>query len=330
MGTPDEVLVTKADLAMRRLEEVSRRTDELNPETREVMEQALEELATTLEELRVAGEELTLANLQLRRAQGELREGRRAYQELFDFAPDGYLITDPYGSIKMANVAAARRLAGGRRDALIGKPLTVLVALADRSSFFVALAGVRRTAERAEWAGRLEPRGGAPFPAQLVVVGRPDGDGDPEELLWLVHDLSDRERYEGALRASEQAFRAIAENSPDPILRLDPKLRVDYANAATERLTGRRASEIAGVAVAELGLGGDREDQLAAAFAGVLAGRDQVVEAPFDGPRGRRWLEWHIVAEHEAGGEVERLLAVSRDVTERRATEQALRESHEL
>jgi two-component system sensor histidine kinase KdpD len=55
-----------------------------------------------------------------------------------------------------------------------------------------------------------------------------------------------------------------------------------------------------------------------------------VVEAPFDGPRGRRWLEWHIVAEHEAGGEVERLLAVSRDVTERRATEQALRESHEL
>jgi two-component system sensor histidine kinase KdpD len=100
---------------------------------------------------------------------------------------------------------------------------------------------------------------------------------------------------------------------------------------ATERLTGRRVAEIAGASVAELRLGGEEEEEaIAAAFAGVLEGKDQIVEAPFDGPAGRRWLEWRIVPERGAGGAVDRLLAVSRDVTERRAAEQVLRESHDL
>lgn len=93
---------------------MSQRAAGLAPGVRDLMGEALDELAATIEELRAAGEELGAANEELHRVQEELREGRRAYQELFDFAPDGYLIIDPFGSISMANLAATRRLAGGR------------------------------------------------------------------------------------------------------------------------------------------------------------------------------------------------------------------------
>jgi PAS domain S-box-containing protein len=172
--------------------------------------------------------------------------------------------------------------------------------------------------------------GGAPsFPARLVVVGRPDGDGIPHELLWLVHDLSDRERFELALRASEEAFRALAENGPDPIIRLDRDLRVEYANAATERLTGRRSGELVGARAAELFLSGEGADALADASARALAGAEEMVEVSFDAPAGRRWLELRIVPER-GEGHVKRLLVVGRDVTARREAAQDLRESGDL
>ena len=330
-GVPGGGVAAKASIALRHLDELSRRADGLSPEVRDLMGEALEELTTTLEELRAAGEELSDANDDLHRAQSELREGRRAYQELFDFAPDGYLITDPYGTILLANLAAARRLGGGRETRLHGKPLTVLVEPDDRSTFFLALQRVRRTCVRCEWSGRLVPRGGgAAFSAELAVVGRPNAEGEATDLLWSVHDRSEAEQFERAIRASEEAFRALAENSPDPIARLDRALRFAYVNAAGERLAGRPSQEIIGAAAEDLGLVPDAAEAWAAACDGALRGHEQAVELPFDAPGGRRWLESLIVPERGPGGEVERLLVVSRDVTGRRDAAQALRDSDDL
>ncbi|CAA9401470.1 hypothetical protein AVDCRST_MAG94-5938, partial [uncultured Leptolyngbya sp.] len=47
---------------------------------------------------------------------------RQRYQELFEFAPDGYLVTDAQGKIQEANLAAARLLNIEQRF-LVGKPL---------------------------------------------------------------------------------------------------------------------------------------------------------------------------------------------------------------
>src|SRR5579884_3716036 len=48
-------------------------------------------------------------------------------QELFDFAPEGYLITDLQGIILQANYAAAAMLQT-RKEFLVGKPLLFYVA----------------------------------------------------------------------------------------------------------------------------------------------------------------------------------------------------------
>src|SRR5690606_27311271 len=56
------------------------------------------------------------------------------------------------------------------------------------------------------------------------------------------------------LRAIEESVRGILDSSPDAVLRLDPNLRISYANAAAEGLLGRQAQDVAGVLLADVGL----------------------------------------------------------------------------
>ena len=59
---------------------------------------------------------------------------RQRYQELFDFAPDGYLLTDPAGVIQQANRAAVALL-NAPSALLVNKPLIVFVAPTERKAF---------------------------------------------------------------------------------------------------------------------------------------------------------------------------------------------------
>src|SRR4051794_34850584 len=87
-----------------------------------ILPEALEELQTSLEELHVAEEELYKKHQQLAESAHAVDAERQRYRELFDFAPDAYLLTDEVGVIRQAN-RAALRLFGVRGDLLRGRPL---------------------------------------------------------------------------------------------------------------------------------------------------------------------------------------------------------------
>src|SRR2546423_227636 len=75
-----------------------------------------------IEELRVADEELRAQNEELVASRQAVDQERVKYRALFDFAPDAYLVTDMYGTISEANLAAGRLL-GVEAKFLAGKPL---------------------------------------------------------------------------------------------------------------------------------------------------------------------------------------------------------------
>jgi DNA-binding response OmpR family regulator len=72
--------------------------------------QRVEELRRTLEELHVHEEELRQQNDELAGAREAIEVERQRYQELFEFAPDGYVVTDAHGGIQAVNRAAAEGL----------------------------------------------------------------------------------------------------------------------------------------------------------------------------------------------------------------------------
>src|SRR5207253_2892779 len=86
----------------------------------------VERVRSMLEELRVVQEDLASQNTELEELQQEVGEERQRYAELFDLAPDAYLVTDEYGKILEANRSAVRLLEL-EEQALVGKPLSVFV-----------------------------------------------------------------------------------------------------------------------------------------------------------------------------------------------------------
>lgn len=161
----------------------------------ELLPEALEELGVSLEELRVSQELLHEQNQELLEAHVALEIERQRYQELFEFAPDGYLITDIQGKIQEANYAASLLLKVSQKH-LIGKPLTVFVPEAQRRAFRSELNRLHQVGRLQEWVTQLQPRDAIPFDAALTVTTVSDQTGAIVGLRWLVRDISERKQLE--------------------------------------------------------------------------------------------------------------------------------------
>ncbi|MBL1173727.1 MAG: PAS domain-containing protein [Pantanalinema sp. GBBB05] len=159
----------------------------------------LEELQIALEELRIAEEELRQQNEELLITQQRAESEQKRYQELFEFAPDGYLVTDCSGNIQEANRVAARLL-NIRRQHLIRKPLVSFVVEEQRRSFRQLLNQIPTMHRVQDWEVQLCGREDQPFIAALTVETVQDQQEQTIGLRWLVRDISARKQTEECLR----------------------------------------------------------------------------------------------------------------------------------
>src|SRR5689334_41028 len=84
---------------------LTRRNHMANQPNQQLSDEMVEQLQVAMEELSVADEELRQQAESLAFNNKLLEEERRKYQDLFDFAPDAYLVTDLHGKILEANAA---------------------------------------------------------------------------------------------------------------------------------------------------------------------------------------------------------------------------------
>jgi PAS domain S-box-containing protein len=172
--------------------------EEVTRERRE-LSQSLAWLATS-----AAAQERALAVAEAERdaAKAALAEHRR----LLEQGPDGYLVTDPSGTIREANLAAAEMLGLPRRF-LLGKPLSTFVAETDLRAFRWRLNNVRNQ-QHGEWPLRIRPRQGPPFIAGLTLASLDTPGAQTPDLRWFIRDISVRQRAE-ELEASNEFTREI-------------------------------------------------------------------------------------------------------------------------
>jgi PAS domain S-box-containing protein len=171
------------------------------------LEAMLEELHTALEELRVAEDELHRQNFELLAAYEALQEERERYRDLFEFAPDAYLVTTVNGVIVEANQVAAHFLNIEAKQ-LIHKPITVFIPYDLRPHCRNMLLGMRQHLKTVTAEFQIQPRKSEPIDVAVKVspvITEPNG---VIGFRWLLRDISKRKQMEQALQAANEQLEA--------------------------------------------------------------------------------------------------------------------------
>lgn len=154
-----------------------------------------------------------------------------------------------------------------------------------------------------------------------------DEAGRPRGAVGAFIDITERKQAEAALRESEQRFAAAFQTSPDSINinRLNDGVYIEV-NSGFCDLTGYTRSEVIGRSSLDLNIWADPADR--ARLVQGLAAQGQVIglEAPFrmkDGTLRTGLMSARLI---DIGGE-KCILSITRDISERKKMENALRES---
>lgn len=179
----------QADKLPKPVGDLWRQSEEFPAQQEQLLMESLEELSIALEELQVASEELRQINEELLASRQEIETERRRYKELFDLAPEGYLVSDLQGAIVEGNLAAGAML-NVKSDRLAGKPLSLFVVDSERRNFRTQLnLLVRKGGTAKNWLLTLQPWKGKQFQVVLTVTPIKNTAGQLDGLRWALFQL---------------------------------------------------------------------------------------------------------------------------------------------
>ena len=188
--------------------------DGLGRALQQPLQTALEELHLALTETEVVEAELRQQNDELLRTRAAVEAERQKYQDLFEFAPDGYIVTDLAGIILEANYAAANLL-NVSSQFLVNKLLIRYVELPERQQFY-ALLHQCQTAIQEEWQVHLLPRDRPALNAALTVAPIYHNRGKQVGWRWLLRDLTIHQQNQAKLQQALE-FEAMLKRITDKV-----------------------------------------------------------------------------------------------------------------
>ncbi len=145
-----------------------------------------------------------------------------------------------------------------------------------------------------------------------------------KKLEWLILE---QKKIEDQLRQSEERYRLLVENQSDIIVEVDASNNLKYVSPSYCKIFGKERSELLGKSFFPLVHPDDVENtkeimkQLyVSPYSCKVVQRAMTVN-------GWRWFSWSDKAVINYKGEIESIIGVGRDITERRNTEKKLEES---
>jgi len=153
-----------------------------------------------------------------------------------------------------------------------------------------------------------------------------------DRVAGVLRDVTDRKRAAARLEESEQRFRAVHDRAPVGIVIADPRSgKFLQVNPKFCEIVGRTQEEILRLRFQDITHPDDRHESLRLAtqvFDGKI--RDFDLQKRYLRPDGSTvWASLSVVGMWEPGEPARSNMAIVQDITERKRTEEALRESEE-
>jgi PAS domain S-box-containing protein len=264
-----------------------------------------------------------------KKAQEALQESEQKLRWMFESIKDGVFVVGLDGKVLDAN-AGVEKITGYSRDQLLGQ-----------SGLDYVFPGFKGDA-----IGMLQKiiaRGG--MPKEVIVPMRTangdiieveatssalrDGSGNPVGLIGTLRDVSERRRMEAALRDSEDKLRVMYESMAEAATITDIEGRIIDANPASIKLHGfENKKEMIGLKAVDLVAEQDRERAIQDNINTLKTGKMRLMEYKLTTKSG-------IVVDGEFctavmrnnSGKPRGFIGISRDISERKHLEDALREN---
>jgi PAS domain S-box-containing protein len=319
----------------------------------------VEDQQQLIQELAVYHTELEMQNEALKESQQEAEAAREQYQALYDLAPIGYFDLDQQGHIRQVNRAGAELL-GLDQTGLAGQPF---------NRFFPRGLEQSQIAWQAHFNRLLETGTGQPielemvrangslFWAQLRSALQPGAGRAAPQVLTTVVDVTDRKQAEAARRELNEILEARVEARTRALRQSERRFKMavqaigggvyEHRIPFDETLYhSPRWAEILGYRPAELPqfdqfeawlyrqIHPDDVEGFQSAYLAFIEGKQPgfEVETRLRHKQGH-WVwvrEYSHALERDKNGRVTRLVGLMHDITDRKRTEEALRESETL
>ncbi len=259
-----------------------------------------------------------------RRAEEALRASEQQYRAIFNASADALVLRDAQFRIVDVN-ATYERMSGWTRAEVLGLDHVVAnpaeVAPTIRALHERALAGQAISLEVP-----LVRRDGTRY--ELELRGVPIQHRGQPHVLYMGRDITEQKRAEAALRTSEEQYRAIFNASADALVLWDSQYRRVDVNAAYQQMYGWSREEVIGrsydLPQFPPEYARTRLDLVRRALAGESC-HAELLAIRRDGST--VLTEVHAIPFRHLGQP--HVLAIARDITERKRAEQALRASEE-
>lgn len=257
---------------------------------------------------------VAIENARLYEALGESEE---QYRRMVETANEGVWTIDADDVTTYVNQRMADLL-GYEPEEMLGRPMYDFMNAPAREE---ARENVERRrsgiAEQHEF--RLQRRDGSSVWTYMATSPLTDDSGTYVGALAMVTDITPLKEVGDSLRASEERYRFLAENSTDMITRHAVDGTCTYASPAAEEITGFSPEELVGRNLSDILAIEEEEDRdarleeaLSSTGAHAVTGRIRRKDGEV------RWIEaMYRTIRDEESGRIEGLLAISRDVSDR-------------
>ncbi|MBW2984313.1 PAS domain S-box protein [Candidatus Woesearchaeota archaeon] len=245
------------------------------------------------------------------------------WQITFDAINDAICLMDIKNRFLKCNKTMSKLL-GKPNNELVGKTCWKIVHGTSKPIKGCPIVRMRKTLKRETLVLKLKDR--------WVKVAVDPILNENKKLVGAVHIISDITEMKNAgeaLKESEERYRALIENASDFIYMVDNKGRILSLNKSAVKLFGKEPRKVVGKSIFDF-----FPEEIAAHFLEAIktvfnTGKGRISETKMIVKAKRMWISANLSPVRNRKGDVVAVMGITRDITEKKKSEQALKESEE-